>query len=135
MYEKFYERPTHLLSFCLGDEGPGSVLQHLKDKGWANELSAGGSYDLPEFELFDVSIDLTPEGLQNWESVVQIVYQYIDKMKKITPQRWQEMFDEVWTVCLVCVICFIFCVLILFFVGSVICDCSKINAKTEKINK
>ena len=106
VYEKFYESPNLFLKLCLGDGREGSVLQYLKNKQWANEvISAFPLYDLPEFNLFEVCVDLTPEGLKNWESIVKIIYQYIEKMKKITPQRWQEMFDEVSSVC-VCVCVF-----------------------------
>ncbi|ETO03524.1 hypothetical protein RFI_33881, partial [Reticulomyxa filosa] len=43
---------------------------------------------------FRVSISLTPEGLKNWEYVVEIVYRYIAKMKELKDERWAEYWDE-----------------------------------------
>merc|ERR1719491_2800831 len=49
VYSEWLCRPTSLLSFCLGDESPGSVLSHLKELGYATGLMGGPSYSLPEF--------------------------------------------------------------------------------------
>ena len=34
-------KPDSYLSHLIGHEGPGSILSHLKAKGWASGLSAG----------------------------------------------------------------------------------------------
>ncbi|ETO32182.1 hypothetical protein RFI_04936 [Reticulomyxa filosa] len=82
----FLERPHSLLAFCLGDEGPGL--------GYATELTAGMDYNTPQFSLFRVGVALTPEGLANWERVVEIIYRYIAKMNEVTEERWQGYWEE-----------------------------------------
>jgi len=85
---------AEMLSFCLGHEGKGSVLSHLKKLGYATALSSGIGCNLPEFSLFTVSITLTPEGLEKWTNVAKIIYQYINCLKKLTIDQWKEYFIE-----------------------------------------
>ncbi|ETO15548.1 hypothetical protein RFI_21817 [Reticulomyxa filosa] len=47
----FMERPHALLSFCLGHEGPGSILALLKKLGYATHLSAGLEHNTPQFAM------------------------------------------------------------------------------------
>ena len=84
-----------LLSFCLGDEGPGSILALLKEKGYATSLSAGSAYDLPEFGMLTVRVGLTPNGLEKWQDIVSIIYFYIYKMRQLNEKQWKDYFDEV----------------------------------------
>ncbi|EUC29549.1 hypothetical protein COCCADRAFT_8266 [Bipolaris zeicola 26-R-13] len=87
--ENFYEsHPSRYLSHLLGHEGPGSVLAHLKAKGWANGLGAGGSTLCPGSGLFTVNIKLTEDGLKNYKDVVKTVFQYIGLMRDQPPQEW-----------------------------------------------
>ncbi len=50
------------IAALLGNEGPGSLLEHLKKKNFATGLSAGSDLSTSGFELFQLSIDLTVEG-------------------------------------------------------------------------
>lgn len=59
----FRSKPGQFLSHFIGHEGQGSILSHLKAKGWSNHLSAGASNGADGFEFFKVSVDLTQEGL------------------------------------------------------------------------
>jgi secreted Zn-dependent insulinase-like peptidase len=40
-----------------------------------------------------VGVDLTEEGLKNYEEIVKIIFQYIDMLKKEGVKKW--IFDEV----------------------------------------
>eukprot|EP00484_Ammonia_sp_Unknown_P002445 CAMPEP_0197074844 /NCGR_PEP_ID=MMETSP1384-20130603/211309_1 /TAXON_ID=29189 /ORGANISM="Ammonia sp." /LENGTH=1070 /DNA_ID=CAMNT_0042513685 /DNA_START=164 /DNA_END=3375 /DNA_ORIENTATION=+ len=93
-YQHTLTQPTSLLSYCLGDESPGSVLSYLKELGYATGLSAGVNYNLPEFAIMGCSVYLTPKGLENYSQVVDIVYSYIWKMKQLSDQQWNDYFDE-----------------------------------------
>lgn len=55
-------QPASFLAHYLGHEGPGSILSHLKKKGWVNGLGAGNSDAATGFSFFRVNCDLTPEG-------------------------------------------------------------------------
>lgn len=77
----------------IGHEGSGSILSHLKNKGWANAVSAGAGNGAMGFEFFKVNIDLTKEGLEHHEDVAAAVFRYFDLLKATPPQEWA--FDEV----------------------------------------
>lgn len=64
----------------------------MKRKGWANRLTSGAHEGGKNFAFYKVSIDLTEEGLANYESVVEIMFQYIKMMKEAGVQKW--IFDE-----------------------------------------
>lgn len=49
----------------------------LQDKGWAMSNSAGTGTSYPDFSLFEASVALTEEGLENWEKVVEIIYSQV----------------------------------------------------------
>jgi insulysin len=87
--ESLYEsQPSRYLSHLIGHEGRGSILAHIKAKGWAIGLGAGGSTLCPGSGLFSVSVKLTEEGLKNYKEVAKIVFQYIGMMCKTEPQKW-----------------------------------------------
>eukprot|EP00928_Gymnodinium_smaydae_P090846 TRINITY_DN7455_c0_g2_i2.p1 TRINITY_DN7455_c0_g2~~TRINITY_DN7455_c0_g2_i2.p1 ORF type:complete len:880 (-),score=182.57 TRINITY_DN7455_c0_g2_i2:1355-3994(-) len=90
-----WQFPSHLkhhlfksesyVSSLLGDEGHGSVLSYLKDRGLATELSAGAGSDNFEHSsnsmVFNVYITLTEQGVREWPSVVSAVFQYIKVLR------------------------------------------------------
>jgi insulysin len=87
--EAFYEsHPSRYLSHLIGHEGPGSILAHIKAKGWANGLGAGGSTLCPGSGVFTVNVKLTEEGLKNYQEVAKIIFQYISLVRDQPPQEW-----------------------------------------------
>jgi insulysin len=87
--EALYEsQPSRYLSHLIGHEGPGSILAHIKAKGWANGLGAGGSTLCPGSGLFSISVKLTEEGLKNYKEVAKTVFQYIGMIREKEPQKW-----------------------------------------------
>jgi insulysin len=94
------EKPLELLSHLLGHESEGSILSYLKSKHWANGLSSGVKMGASSFTLFSVSVDLTEEGLEHSEEVVEAVQSYIthvlQRSLREEPSRWEsEIFREV----------------------------------------
>ncbi|KAJ3101736.1 Insulinase (Peptidase M16) [Phlyctochytrium planicorne] len=89
----YRKSPDSYLSHLLGHEGKGSVLALLKGKGWANGLAAYVSHAGIGFDFFKVSVELTDEGMDNWEDIVVIVFQYILMLKRCGVQEW--IYDEV----------------------------------------
>jgi len=87
--EALYEsQPSGYLSHLIGHEGPGSILAHIKAKGWANALGAGGSTLCPGSGLFSINVKLTEEGLKNYKEVAKIIFQYIGMVRELPPQKW-----------------------------------------------
>lgn len=91
--EHLYEsQPSHYISHLIGHEGPGSILSYIKEKGWALELSAGSYTVSPGSALFLVNVRLTEEGLERYQDIVRIIFQYIALLKGHPPEKW--IFDE-----------------------------------------
>lgn len=91
--EKLYEtQPSRYLGHLLGHEGPGSILAYLKEKGWANSLSCGYYALCPCTAFFNFELRLTPEGLQRYQDILKVIFQYISLMKAQPPQEW--IFEE-----------------------------------------
>ncbi|UYV75847.1 hypothetical protein LAZ67_13001551 [Cordylochernes scorpioides] len=62
-------QPARYLGHLIGHEGPGSLLTELKARGWVNQLVAGYREGATGFGFFDVSTDLTLEGMGRlWSS-------------------------------------------------------------------
>jgi len=92
--EELYEsQPSRYLSHLIGHEGPGSILAYIKNKGWANGLSAGAMPICPGAAMFTISIRLTEDGLKQYEEVIKVVFQYISLIRESQPKEW--IVDEV----------------------------------------
>ena len=88
----YRSRPSRYISHLVGHEGPGSILAHIKAKGWANALSVGSSRISPGFAQMHINVRLTPDGLEKYEEITKIIFQYIALIKTAGPQKW--IFDE-----------------------------------------
>ncbi|KAJ3343860.1 Insulinase (Peptidase M16) [Gonapodya sp. JEL0774] len=84
----FRSRPGSYISHLLGHESEGSILSLLKSLGWANALSAGSSHGSIGWSFFKLNIDLTEEGLQNVDDIVEIVFGYIKVIRDADVQEW-----------------------------------------------
>ncbi|CAF9915700.1 MAG: Insulinase (Peptidase M16) [Heterodermia speciosa] len=92
--EAMYDtQPSRYISHLIGHEGPGSILAYIKAKGWANALCAGSLPTCPGSAFFTVSVKLTEEGLEKYQEIVKVLFQYIALIKEQPPQKW--IFDEI----------------------------------------
>eukprot|EP01048_Picozoa_sp_COSAG05_P004387 COSAG05_NODE_233_length_13251_cov_30.223920_4_plen_875_part_00 len=85
-------KATRYFGHLTGHEGAGSILALLKKEGWADGLSAGEGSSASDFSSFTISIELTTEGLENYEQVAAIVFQYIGMLHRegISKRVWEE---------------------------------------------
>ena len=73
------EYVTHL----VGHEGPGSLLSYLKKQNWANSLAAASMADrFPDFETFEIIVDLTSQGLAQVDRVTESIFSYVEMMRR-----------------------------------------------------
>ncbi len=89
----YYDRkPLHYLSALIGHEGEGSLLVELKRRGWANRLSAGPSFVYDDTSTLTVDIDLTPEGMNQYQQVVKLLFQQLERIRRqgVQQQRFAE---------------------------------------------
>ncbi|KAJ2788177.1 metalloprotease, partial [Coemansia linderi] len=66
----YRENPFTYFNTLLGHRGPGSIFSVLRKNGWATAIrasSTGMYYD--GFGIYEINIDATPEGLENYEAI------------------------------------------------------------------
>ena len=86
-------KPSAYFQSLLGHEGEGSILALLKEKGWADGLSAssGFGYNAQESSLY-ISVNLTKAGLQHVDDITDLIFQYIRLLQNNEIQAW--LFEE-----------------------------------------
>lgn len=81
-------RPSGYYAHLLGHESKGSVLHFLKEKNWVNDLLAGAVKVCHGTSLLMVELELTPQGLENWEDIVVHVFEYLHMVNSHEAQEW-----------------------------------------------
>lgn len=96
-------KPAELVSFVLGNEGPGSLLAALKAEGLATGLMASAEAESPDYGWFDIRIDLTPAGLEKSARVLELAFAAIDRLRRdglpphlFAERRTMAQLDERW---------------------------------------
>ena len=77
----YHTKPLYYLSHLLGHEGEGSLLSWLKSQNLAEGLSAGLFSSDQQEAIFSISVQLTPEGRQHYQQIIDATFAYIDLMK------------------------------------------------------
>ena len=85
-------KPTMHISHLLGHEGQGSLLSLLKNKGWADGLSAGAGINHDNVATFNVSVALTQAGVEHIDDLVAFVFQAIKLVREQGVKKW--IFEE-----------------------------------------
>ncbi|KAI0221377.1 metalloprotease [Massospora cicadina] len=85
-------KPASYLAHLIGHEGPGSIISLLKRRGWATELCSSAASNHAAFAIFEIAVELTPDGLERTEDILEIIFQYIELIRKVGIN--QELFDE-----------------------------------------
>lgn len=86
----YLSKPMRCLSHLIGHESGGSILSALKSRGqgWANGLSASLYASYTDFACFNVSIELTDEGVGHVDDIVSCVFSYIGMLLREGPKEW-----------------------------------------------
>ncbi|KAH6579183.1 hypothetical protein BASA60_003367 [Batrachochytrium salamandrivorans] len=83
--EMYKSRPSEYASHLIGHECEGSILSLLKKR----VLSAGtGGFGARGFEFMRISVELTESGLENYEEIIEIIFQYISLIKNSPIEEW-----------------------------------------------
>jgi secreted Zn-dependent insulinase-like peptidase len=87
----YRNKPESVLAYLIGHEGPGSILSLLKKEQWAMGLTAGSGINGSNFKDFNISIQLTDDGEQHIEQIVDIVFSYIILLNKdVIPEYYYQ---------------------------------------------
>ena len=82
-------KPLSYVANLLGHEGPGSLFTVLKAEGWAESLSAGSGMVRDAEGTFEISIGLTPTGLEHIESIGERVFDAIRRVRDDGIDEWR----------------------------------------------
>ena len=91
--DHYRDKPANYVASLLGHEGPGSLFDGLKKAGLVESLSAGSGMDTGQEATLELNIALTPEGLEKQETILELTFAYIDKVREegISRTRFEEM--------------------------------------------
>ena len=74
-------KPDQIVAHLLGHEGRGSLRSFLVARGWGNGVQASVGTDVSDLQAFEVTVDLTDEGLRHRDDVVDAVFAYLHAMR------------------------------------------------------
>ena len=86
---RYLNKPEALIAHMLGYEGSNSLYSVLKQEGWINTLDAGGGIKGSTYKDFNISINLTDEGMHAIDQIVAMVFQYISLLREQGLQEWR----------------------------------------------
>ncbi|ORY46352.1 insulin-degrading enzyme [Rhizoclosmatium globosum] len=84
----YKKSPNKYICHLIGHESEGSILSLLKHQGLASDLSCFPSHGASGFDFFKVQVFLSDKGLEQWESVVLVIFQYIQMLKETDALDW-----------------------------------------------
>ncbi|KAJ2156249.1 metalloprotease [Coemansia sp. RSA 552] len=90
---KYKTDPCLYISTLLMDQGPGSLTAYLKKMGWGTSIHAHLHEYADGFEIFPISIMLTPQGINHYEDILRALFAYLKMVSDSGPQKW--IHDEV----------------------------------------
>lgn len=81
--DKYYKsKIVSFVAHLIGDEGEGSLFEHLKEQGLINALAAGNGISGSNFKDFNISLELTHAGEDDLETVLNEVFAYLHWIEK-----------------------------------------------------
>jgi insulysin len=83
------QKPAMYIAGLIGHEGEGSLLQLLKNKGWAEGLSAGSGLEDRGGSLFSIDIALTPTGFEHQQKIIEMVFAWIALIREEGIENWR----------------------------------------------
>ena len=83
-------KPTSYLGSLLGHEGEGSWFATLRERGWAESLSAGLGIAQRDGATFMVNIELTPEGRNHIDEILEIGFSLIHQIETQGIDEWRH---------------------------------------------
>ncbi len=86
--EHYKSKPVQYIGNIIGHEGEGSLLSYLKQRDWAEQLSAGAGFEDASGATFNIVISLTEAGLQQRGKVLKRLFQTIARIKEEGIQGW-----------------------------------------------
>ncbi|HEY0893314.1 MAG TPA: insulinase family protein, partial [Cellvibrio sp.] len=88
--DQFYEKkPFAYIANLLGHEAEGSLLSLLKRLGWAEAIYANTGLQSRKDAVFQLSIQLTPQGVRARNQIVSLVFYCIEQLQPRGLSSWR----------------------------------------------
>jgi insulysin len=88
--DQFYEKkPFAYIANLLGHETEGSLLSLLKRLGWADAIYANTGLQSRNDAVFQLSIQLTPQGVRARNQIVSLVFHCIEQLQARGLSSWR----------------------------------------------
>lgn len=87
--------PISMLSHLLGHEGPHSPFAVLQNDGLLSSLSSSTRFNGPDFSIFNVEINLTERGEENYKLVIDIILQHCQLILSTAQRALQEKKEQI----------------------------------------
>jgi insulysin len=88
--DQFYEKKPYVyIAHLLGHEAEGSLLSLLKRLGWAEAIYASTSLQSRNDALFQLSVQLTPQGVRAHKQIVSLVFYCIEQIGNRSLSAWR----------------------------------------------
>lgn len=82
-------KPYAYIAHILGHEGKGSLLSLLKRLGWANAIYASTEMESRNDAMFNLRIQLTPQGVRARSQIVSLVFHTIEALRERGVSSWR----------------------------------------------
>lgn len=90
--QRYKAKPIALIASVLGHEGEGSLLSILKEDDLAISLSAGEGENGRDYSSFEITVGLTPKGLEHYQQVLTKIVGTVRKLSETGIPR--RIYDE-----------------------------------------
>jgi len=84
----YLRKSSRYLSHLVGHEGAGSIFQVLQQMGWTTALVAGEMVSTTDYDLFGIDISLTPEGQENINRIISLIFSYFQLIRDSGIPEW-----------------------------------------------
>ncbi|WP_232364416.1 insulinase family protein [Salinimonas lutimaris] len=89
LHNDYRVKPLNYFSHLLGDEGEGSLLAFLKAHNWVTNLIAGSGIEGDDYKDFNISFQLTREGLNHREHILYALFAYLKLLEQSLEEPWR----------------------------------------------
>lgn len=89
LHNDFKVKPLDYISHLLGDEGEGSLLAYLKGRNWVTNLIAGSGIEGDDYKDFNVSFQLTGDGLNHRLEILEALFDYVRLIGESLDEPWR----------------------------------------------
>lgn len=82
-YQYYKSQPFEYVTSLIGHEGKNSLTSYLKEKQYISSLTSSYNNQGEAYIEFELELELTDKGFENFENVLEIIMFFIQKMQSL----------------------------------------------------